>query len=733
MCGIFGFCLNRKARFTSECLKRLLRDLFLFSESRGKEAAGLAALGADAISVLKAPMSASAMLRTPEYEAAAGRALQFWNREGNVMPSRSLTMIGHSRLVTTGSQDLHCNNQPVIADGLVGVHNGIIVNQDDLWRRFPQVTRQYEVDTEVMLRLLRLFYAETGSVLTAVRRAFEVIQGATSVAILFTDLDLLLLATNNGSLYRCWNEDATAFIFASERHILRRLLERRYVSRSMGQYSIAHIRAGTGCLVNTQDAAFESFELNATTPSSFFIPSAEQVRTIADLDEPKVKRATPALNVGAGLILEQDAETKQRIERLRERFPYDTRAADTLRRCTKCILPETMPFIEFDEQGVCNYCRFYLPIPQAGRAALEELAARHRRCDGEPDCVVGISGGRDSLYGLHYLKTQLGLNPVAYTYDWGMVTDIARRNAARVCGKLGIEHILVSADITRKREFIRKNVAAWLKRPSLGTIPLFMAGDKQYFYYLQHVRKQLGVDLMFLCENMLERTDFKSGYAGVGPFNRDRYHVYTLPLWSKMRIGAFYAKEYMLNPAYLNASVWDTLWAYACYYLIDRAIQTCTPSSPGLKRRSSAHSGGNTTSRSPLTPPARGASATAPPLSTITSTIPYPVSPSTTPFAAIRFAKDISHVRTRCAGFEKRTRPATRLLTGTCALSILASQRKTCWPQSTASPNGIHCEMAPALRWLATTRNAAAATASAAVAEAALLKALSRSMLKVRL
>ena len=50
----------------------------------------------------------------------------------------------------------------------------------------------------------------------------------------------------------------------------------------------------------------------------------------------------------------------------------------------------------------------------------------------------------------------MGLNPIAYTYDWGMVTDIARRNQARLVGKLGVEHIIVSADITLKRNNIRK-------------------------------------------------------------------------------------------------------------------------------------------------------------------------------------------------------------------------------------------------------------------------------------
>ena len=94
---------------------------------------------------------------------------------------------------------------------------------------------------------------------------------------------------------------------------------------------------------------------------------------------------------------------------------------------------------------------------------------------------------------LHYVAKVLGMKPIAYTYDWGMVTDLARRNISRMCGELGVEHILISADIRKKRENIRKNVSAWLRKPDLGTIPLFMAGDKQFFYYANLLRKQMNI------------------------------------------------------------------------------------------------------------------------------------------------------------------------------------------------------------------------------------------------
>ena len=46
----------------------------------------------------------------------------------------------------------------------------------------------------------------------------------------------------------------------------------------------------------------------------------------------------------------------------------------------------------------------------------------------------------------------VNLKPLAFSYDWGMLTDLGRRNQSRVCGKLGIEHIIISADIRKKKK-----------------------------------------------------------------------------------------------------------------------------------------------------------------------------------------------------------------------------------------------------------------------------------------
>ena len=570
MCGIFGVSHGDRSRFTPDALKATMADLFRLSESRGKEAAGVAVLSDDAIEVLKSSVAASSMLSTREYRRLLDGWLPRQPKSNDTPLGRSATLFGHSRLVTHGSQDTHDNNQPVIAGRAVGVHNGIITNHTELWRQFPSLERRYEVDTEIVLSLMRHFYDERGSLTDAVREVFGAIEGVASIAVLFADLDCLLLATNNGSLWRCIDEDGTVVIFASERHILNVLTRRRHVQRVLGRFRIEQLPPGQACLISTHNASFDDFRLSADRGCGPPTPRSATERKVVEVKDQRVRTPSASRNEGAGVAIGAEPESQRRIARVRARFPYDTTLADSLRRCSKCVLPETMPFIDFDVDGVCNYCRRYQAIPQRGDGAIRRLCDQHRRTDGSPDCVVGVSGGRDSVFGLHYIKSVLKMNPVAYTYDWGLVTDLARRNTARICGKLGVEHIVVSADITKKRRFVRKNVSAWLRRPTLGTVPVFMAGDKQYFYFLRQVRKQVGVDLAFLCENMLERTDFKSGFAGAPPSNSDSSHVYTLPPVSKLRMAWYYASEWVRNPAYLNESLVDTAVAYGCYYFLGR-------------------------------------------------------------------------------------------------------------------------------------------------------------------
>jgi hypothetical protein len=130
-----------------------------------------------------------------------------------------------------------------------------------------------------------------------------------------------------------------------------------------------------------------------------------------------------------------------------------------------------------------------------------------------------------------------------------------------------VEHIIVSADINRKRRYIRENVLAWLKHPDLGTIPLFMAGDKHYFYHANRLMKQNGVKLNIMCENMLELTHFKHGFCGVRHRHTER-SAYNMNMTDKFKLALYYGRRFIRNPAFLNSSLLDSLTGYLSSYVI---------------------------------------------------------------------------------------------------------------------------------------------------------------------
>ncbi len=237
-----------------------------------------------------------------------------------------------------------------------------------------------------------------------------------------------------------------------------------------------------------------------------------------------------------------------------------------MKRCSRCLLPETMPFIKYDEHGVCNYCHSYKKMTFKPLEELYSIADRIRKTDGSPDCIVMFSGGRDSSYLLHYVVKELKLHPIAFTYDWGMSTPIGDRNADKMCKLLQVERVVINKDVNKKLINIRKNVKAWCKKPVLGLVPLFMAGDKQFFSEVNKLSKEKNISTVFLGVNPLEKTDFKTGFCGVSP-NFDAIRIYSLTFVKKLKLIGYYLWQFIRNPAYINSSLFDTVKAFFSFYV----------------------------------------------------------------------------------------------------------------------------------------------------------------------
>lgn len=542
MCGIFGVIVSEHSKRSVSWQLKVAESFAVLSETRGKEAAGFAHFSPQKahIEVYKSPVSAQEAIKSTTYKHYKKSLLEQNLKGGSI--------IGHTRLVTNGRQDLHENNQPVVTDHFVGIHNGIIVNDAALRQALPTPCVG-ELDTEALYRTLD---QHPNNMVQNLRQ----LKGTYSLAFYHKELSALFLATNNGSLYTYANTDEGVFVFCSEKHILKTWCEKNGFSSTT--HLISRIEAHEALVINISKALAHTLDEH-TLLTQYTLGSTAACNTHCDTCKPSGAYQQQRIN-NHNATIPQHYHTA---------FAQAKTAIDRLQRCTTCLLPETMPFIHFNDAGECSMCQQHRPKLFMGTEALEKHIAPHRSKGNAPDCLVNFSGGRDSSYGLYYAVKELGLKPVTFTYDWGMITDLARRNIARICGELGVENIIISPDIPTKRANIRKNVEAWLKKPALGMVPLFMAGDKQYFTNSLKVQKQLGVDLNFIFGNYLEKTSFKTGFTGVKEMSfgaNGKWRAYDISATRKLRIAGYYGTQFLKNPGYLNSSLLDTFDAFLSSY-----------------------------------------------------------------------------------------------------------------------------------------------------------------------
>jgi hypothetical protein len=475
MCGIFGIVSSTS--FDSDGL----RELVTHAQQRGRDSSGLFMLDAGACKVYRADYRITKLL-------------------DEVRPKSGSVVMGHSRLITNGLAD----NQPVVRDGICVLHNGIVVNEDEAWKKAAR-PRQLQIDTEVIAAIAATGLAKGLSLAEAANEVLQTCVGVIACALAVPSRGELCLFSNNGSLY-LGEKDGRQY-FSSESYPLDQL----------GCSGVRQVKA----------------------PVVLAIPATQSEIAIDD-------RRTRRLDLIPAL---QKASAEERLLR------YDI---PRVRRCTRCILPETMPFISFDAQGVCNYCRHYkarnAPRP---KEELFNLAEPYRRAHGN-DCIVPFSGGRDSCYALHLVVNELKMKPVAYTYDWGMVTDLGRRNISRMCSMLGVENIIVADDIERKRKNIAMNLKAWLKAPHLGMVSILTAGDKHFFRHVETIKKQTGISMNLWGVNPLEVTHFKAGFLGIPPDFEEK-RVYSHGVMKQLRYHTLRFKAMLASPGYFNSSLWDTL------------------------------------------------------------------------------------------------------------------------------------------------------------------------------
>ncbi|MFH1461693.1 MAG: N-acetyl sugar amidotransferase [bacterium] len=151
--------------------------------------------------------------------------------------------------------------------------------------------------------------------------------------------------------------------------------------------------------------------------------------------------------------------------------------------CKRCVMPDTRPDLYFDKNGVCCACLNYekrKDINWSGRKEeLLNILDKYRSKDGSNwDCIVPVSGGKDSTYQVLKLL-QLGMNPLCVTATTCDLSSIGRKNIENI-KNLGVDYLEFSTNPVIRKKLNRIGLTkvgdiSWPEHSSIFTIPVRVA------------------------------------------------------------------------------------------------------------------------------------------------------------------------------------------------------------------------------------------------------------------
>jgi len=169
-----------------------------------------------------------------------------------------------------------------------------------------------------------------------------------------------------------------------------------------------------------------------------------------------------------------------------------------MNKCKRCLMPDTRPGIIFNDDGVCQACLNYdrrKEIDWETRwEALVKLCERHKRSDGYYDCIVGVSGGKDSHYQVYIIRERLGMNPLLITVGNPFtMTQAGQHNFKNIGEVFNCDHMLFNMSADMLKRSMRVGFEEFLN-------PLMFV-ETACYTFLQNMAIKLGIPLVFFGED----------------------------------------------------------------------------------------------------------------------------------------------------------------------------------------------------------------------------------------
>lgn len=201
---------------------------------------------------------------------------------------------------------------------------------------------------------------------------------------------------------------------------------------------------------------------------------------------------------------------ENRLERTKalwdSRYSLFTSKTVQFKRCSRCLYPlNAATSVSFSREGVCTGCeRFEDANSRIQNKRLDTTLPRileerrKQKKHSNYDCVVAVSGGKDSYFQTHYVINELGLKPLLVTYDANNWTEKGLENLHNMKSAFGVDHLIVSPpeDLLKKMNlagFLMLGDMSWHAHVGIFSTPMKVASEMgiPFVFYGEHGREDL--------------------------------------------------------------------------------------------------------------------------------------------------------------------------------------------------------------------------------------------------
>lgn len=188
--------------------------------------------------------------------------------------------------------------------------------------------------------------------------------------------------------------------------------------------------------------------------------------------------------------------------------------------CKRCVMPDTRPGIRFDENGVCQACISHDKKKDVNWEKrwkeLEEICDKYRGMNGDSyDCMIAVSGGKDSHYQVYVMKELMGMNPLLVSVEDNFtMTNAGKNNIQNISQEFGCDIISLKPNRKLQKNIMRKTFENYGK-------PTWYI-DRLIYTYPLHMALKFNTPLLVYGENISYEyggSDAKETYSAINQIN----------------------------------------------------------------------------------------------------------------------------------------------------------------------------------------------------------------------